>query len=684
MPSPIIRSGNTVPYDPSGSGSSGGSGTDSGVLELMLTAGGGTPSTTSGSGDPEKTEYTTNDVDLYLSAFDSVANEYMQWSIWMPTNWNGGTLSFEVMWTAASGSGDVIWGLQGRAYAEDDAIDAAWGDPQYVTDTLINTGDIHISATGTDVVLAGAPAGGQLIQLRLFRNAASELDTIAADVSLISVKVYCLAGASIGTELGESNTASNVGVAGVGVFKEKSGVELRFKNINAGSNKITITDDTDNNEIDIDVDESNFEIQISDLSDVDTTGVSDNQPLTYNLSELNWEPTGELDLTNINFDTTYAGGFTEGVVGWDSENGTLSVGMPGDDVVLQVGQEILRRVKNAELVTITNGTPVYIFNATGGVTEVKVAAITTHDIADAVIGVATEDIASNQFGYITILGVVRDLDTSSFVEGDTVYVSDTGTLVTFESVASAATVLIGTVLRVHATEGSVYVRIQKDPHLFDLSDVNLSSPSDGDVLTYDNATSKWVASAPSGSATQLSELTDVDLTGLADGDILEWDSTAGDWIPVEKPNPSGTGESANYVLNEGAYYQTVLTSWTDVDATNLSLTINTNGGDVLVGFHGLAWLVNTAATERIMKFDITVDGTPHAGDDGIAIIYSPTGVTVIQHFSFVRMITGLSAGSHTFNLQWAINDGTNCIGRLHAGEGTTNRDTHPQFWVKEL
>lgn len=57
---------------------------------------------------------------------------------------------------------------------------------------------------------------------------------------------------------GEANTASNVGVGGVGVFKQKTGVDLEFKNVNAGSNKITITDDAANNEVDIDITEANL------------------------------------------------------------------------------------------------------------------------------------------------------------------------------------------------------------------------------------------------------------------------------------------------------------------------------------------------------------------------------------------------------------------------------------------
>lgn len=57
---------------------------------------------------------------------------------------------------------------------------------------------------------------------------------------------------------GEVNTASNVGIGGVGIFKQKTGVNLEFKNINAASNKVTVTNDAGSNEVDINVDEANF------------------------------------------------------------------------------------------------------------------------------------------------------------------------------------------------------------------------------------------------------------------------------------------------------------------------------------------------------------------------------------------------------------------------------------------
>jgi hypothetical protein len=58
--------------------------------------------------------------------------------------------------------------------------------------------------------------------------------------------------------VGEANTASNVGTSGVGIWKDKSALDLRFKKIAAGSTKVTVTDDTANNEVDVDVVEANL------------------------------------------------------------------------------------------------------------------------------------------------------------------------------------------------------------------------------------------------------------------------------------------------------------------------------------------------------------------------------------------------------------------------------------------
>jgi hypothetical protein len=85
---------------------------------------------------------------------------------------------------------------------------------------------------------------------------------------------------------GETNTASNIGTAGVGLFDGKVGEDLQFKKINAGSAKITITDDTSNNEVDIDF----GSVSIDDLSDVDTTSSAPTSGQALKWSGSQWEP----------------------------------------------------------------------------------------------------------------------------------------------------------------------------------------------------------------------------------------------------------------------------------------------------------------------------------------------------------------------------------------------------------
>ncbi|WP_424001987.1 beta strand repeat-containing protein [Maribacter sp. IgM3_T14_3] len=100
-------------------------------------------------------------------------------------------------------------------------------------------------------------------------------NTVSTDVQAAIVEIQTeIDGITI---TGETNTASNQGIAGVPVFIQKNGVDLEFRSINAGSNKITVTEDAVNNEILVDINDTNLTITESQISDLTHTINTDNQ-----------------------------------------------------------------------------------------------------------------------------------------------------------------------------------------------------------------------------------------------------------------------------------------------------------------------------------------------------------------------------------------------------------------------
>ena len=75
-----------------------------------------------------------------------------------------------------------------------------------------------------------------------------------------------------------------------------------------------------------------------------------------------------------------------------------------------------------------------------------------------------------------------------------------------------------------------------------LSDVNISSPTDGQTLTYDAANDVWVNGAGATVIESLGDIADVDLTNLEDGQTIVWDATEEKWVP----GTSGTSLTAGF------------------------------------------------------------------------------------------------------------------------------------------
>lgn len=143
-----------------------------------------------------------------------------------------------------------------------------------------------------------------------------------------------------------------------------------------------------------------------------------------------------------------------------------------------------------------------------------------------------------------------------------------------------------------------------------------------------------------------------------------------DWL---KARPSAVSQ-----LDLVADISTSSTSFADIDATNLSVSVTTSGGSsrVFVMFIGSV----IKSTNGIVYFDIMVDGAAHAGNDGITHQYVNTGA-LPQIVAVTAWLTGLSAAAHTIKMRWMVDAGS---ATLYAGAATASHDMHPEFFAVEL
>jgi hypothetical protein len=126
-------------------------------------------------------------------------------------------------------------------------------------------------------------------------------------------------------------------------------------------------------------------------------------------------------------------------------------------------------------------------------------------------------------------------------------------------------------------------------------------------------------------------------------------------------------------------YSTTSSSFTDVDDTDMALTITTTGdgagnaADVMIGFCGTLY---SSSSIRIY-LRLVEDGVALNADDGLCVSEA-SGVRPVA-FMFLR--ANASIGEHTYKLQYKVSSGT---GVILANAGTSTRDCRSQFWVREM
>jgi hypothetical protein len=148
-----------------------------------------------------------------------------------------------------------------------------------------------------------------------------------------------------------------------------------------------------------------------------------------------------------------------GQIGYDPGNLTVTIDSGVAGVRLQSGQEEWWLVCNKSGNPIVNGTPCYASGVTAGVClEIGVADAAFPNKSVQTLGLATHTIANGANGLVTYRGMVRDFDTSLLDVATLAYLGS-GVIVDEKPLYPNTRVSLGTIIKKHATEGSMLVSV---------------------------------------------------------------------------------------------------------------------------------------------------------------------------------------------------------------------------------
>lgn len=375
---------------------------------------------------------------------------------------------------------------------------------------------------------------------------------------------------------------------------------------------------------------------------------------------------------------------------YNQTTGTWNMGMGGGAITQQVGEELY--VYGKATAAISGETILQAVYKTGvvGASGTITFAPTIAGITDigAIIGVATEDIATNGFGRITSFGVVRGINTTGSTYGETWadgtdiwYNPTTGGLTSVEPSAPSIKVQIGTVISAGpGGSGSFQVLLTPGSILGGTdSNVQFSTLANNDLIQYDSTLQYWKNVTP-GSVTGIGSVANALTagTGISYSVGTTYDGSAAVTINNSAPDQTvsltaGTGISTsgtypNFTITNTAPDQVVsLTGGTGISTSGTypSFTVTNTAPDQVVSLTGAG---TTSISGTYPNFTIT------SNDQYVGTVTSVSGTGTVNGISLSGTVT--SSGSLTLGGTLTGVDLTSQVtGTLPIANGGTGQTT---------
>lgn len=151
-------------------------------------------------------------------------------------------------------------------------------------------------------------------------------------------------------------------------------------------------------------------------------------------------------------------------------------------------------VRNSTGSTILKGQPVYISSATTSNINVSLASAAYESTSSKTLGLAEANIPNNTNGYIITEGKISGVNTSTAVDGDSVWLGVTAGTIVFGAANIPIQPNHGVYLGVvgnASSSGEILIKVQNGYELNELHNVLITNATTNDWLGYDNVTSLW-------------------------------------------------------------------------------------------------------------------------------------------------------------------------------------------------
>lgn len=211
---------------------------------------------------------------------------------------------------------------------------------------------------------------------------------------------------------------------------------------------------------------------------------------------------GGIAADTLAISTTPTGAGGTGIFRYDTGEKVPEVGIDG--ITLKIGVQEYVRVYNDTPSTMLKGAVVYISGAQGNRVAVKLADATDEATSAGTIGIVAQSITAAGEGFVQVSGPMYNLNTIGLTAGALLFLSETaGQWTQTEPAPPAHGVRLAYVERVHASAGSVYIKVDNGYELGELHNVSDGITGATAFLVKNSATNVWESKNASDSRTAM-------------------------------------------------------------------------------------------------------------------------------------------------------------------------------------